>query len=224
MILKAIKKLFPLFIVQFFTWFALFALWIYATPVVTKYFFNTTDSESTAFENGTQWVSICFALYATLAAFLAFLIPSFLKFISKERLHALGLIIGSMGLLFIYICRNKWGLMLSFSFIGIAWSSIGNIPYRMISALEEDGNKVMIYFAVFNFSIVLPQIAASFILGFANKYLFHSQTIYIMLAGSLSMFFAGILMLIFYPRGKQIGKTDRQKNFYYQGDQEQNDT
>ena len=203
MILKAIKKLLPLFIVQFFTWFALFALWIYATPVVTKYFFNTTNSESIDFENGTEWVSLCFALYATLAAFLTFLITWLLKFISKERLHAIGLIIGSIGLLVIFISRNKWSLMLSFSFIGIAWSSIGNIPYRIVSGFEEDGTKLMTYFAVFNFSVVLPQIVASYILGVVNKHLFHNETIYIMLLGSSSMFLAGVLMFILYPPGKR---------------------
>lgn len=203
MVLTALKKLLPLFIVQFFTWFALFALWIYATPVVTKYFFNTTDSESLNFENGTQWVSVCFALYATLAAFLAFLITKLLKYISKERLHALGLIIGSIGLLFIFLSRNKWSLLLSFSFIGIAWSSISNIPYRMVSGLEEDETKLTTYFAVFNFSVVLPQILASYILGLVNKDLFHNETIYIMLVGSMSMFVAGILMFILYPGGKK---------------------
>ena len=207
MILKAVKKLYPLFIVQFFTWFALFGLWIYATPIVTRYFFKTTNSESIDFENGTQWVSACFALYATLAAFLSFLITWLLKFFSKERLHSLGLIIGSMGLLFIFISRNKWGLMLSFSFIGIAWSSICNLPYRIVSGLEEEGTNVMVYFAVFNFSVVLPQIVASFILGFVNKYLFHNETIYIMLLAGLSMFLAGVLMFILYPPVRDNAKS-----------------
>lgn len=203
MILKAIKKLFPLFIVQFFTWFALFALWIYATPVVTKYFFNTTNSESIDFEDGTQWVAACFALYATLAAFLTFFIPRLLKFISKERLHSLGLIIGSVGLLLIFVLRNKWSLMLSFSFIGIAWSSISSIPYRIVSGLGDEETDLMTYFAIFNFSVVIPQIVASYILGFFNKHFFHNETIYVMLAGSLSMFLAGALMFILYPSRKK---------------------
>jgi MFS family permease len=204
MILKAFKRLFPLFIVQFFTWFALFALWIYATPVITKYFFKTTDSDSMAFENGTQWVSVCFALYATLAAFLNFLIPRVLQYISKQRLHAIGLLVGSMGLLLIYFFRNKWSLMISFSFIGIAWSSIGNIPYRMVGELEEEEPAVLIYFAVFNFSVVLPQIIASYVLGYANKNLFHNETIHIMLAGSVSMFLAAVLMFFLFPGGKKL--------------------
>ena len=98
--LRIIKHLLPLFVVQFFTWLALFALWIYATPVITRYIFNSTDAESPAFENGITWVGICFAFYATLAAFLAFFIPRLLKYISKERLHAIALLIGGIYLFF----------------------------------------------------------------------------------------------------------------------------
>lgn len=94
--------------------------------------------------------------------------------------------------------------MLSFSFIGIAWSSISNIPYRIVSGLEEEGTNIMIYFAVFNFSVVIPQIVAAYILGVVNKTFFHNETIYIMLLGSLSMLLAGLLMLIFYPASKRL--------------------
>src|SRR6476659_5734764 len=94
-----------LFVVQFFTWLALFALWIYATPVITRYVFNTTDAESTAFENGTKWVGICFALYSTLAAFLVFAIPKILTFISKQKLHAFALLTGGIGLLLLFFIK-----------------------------------------------------------------------------------------------------------------------
>ena len=82
--LKIIRHLLPLFVVQFFTWLGLFSLWIYATPVITRYVFNTVNAESGDFENGTTWVGICFAFYSTLAAFLVFMIPVLSKKIAKE--------------------------------------------------------------------------------------------------------------------------------------------
>ena len=191
--LRIVKHLFPLFIVQFFTWLALFALWIYATPVITRYIFNTTDAESTAFENGTTWVGICFAFYSTLAAFLAFAIPKILQHISKQWLHACALLIGGIGLLLLFFIKEKYLLLLSFSFIGIAWSSIGNIPYSIISSIAPQ-EKMVTYFAVFNFSVDIPQVTAAFLLGFINKYFFKGETIYIMLIGGLSMLLAGIIM------------------------------
>jgi maltose/moltooligosaccharide transporter len=193
--LKIIRHLFPLFLVQFFTWLALFSLWIYATPVITKYIFKTTDAESNAFESGTTWVGICFAFYSTLAALLAFAIPHLSKRISKYRLHALALLIGSIGLLLIYLIKNQYLLLISFAFIGIGWSSISNIPYSIISDIAPE-NKMSTYFAVFNFSIVIPQITAAFLLGFITRHYFGGETIYAILTGGLSMFVAAVIMFL----------------------------
>ena len=192
--LRIIKHLLPLFIVQFFTWLALFALWIYATPVITRYVFHTTDAESPAFENGITWVGICFAFYSMLAAFLVFLVPRLLQYTSREKLHAFALLIGGIGLWLMYFITNKYGLLLSFAFIGIAWSSISNIPYSIISETAP-GHKLAAYFAVFNFSVVIPQVTAAFLLGYVTKHCFKGETIYTILLGACSMFVAGILML-----------------------------
>ena len=191
--IKIIKQLLPLFIVQFFTWLALFSLWIYATPVITRYIFNTTDAESKAFESGTSWVGICFAFYSTLAAMLGFAIPVLTKRFSKYKLHAMALLIGSIGLLLIFFIKNQYLLFISFAFIGIGWSSISNIPYSIISDIAPE-TKMATYFAVFNFSIVIPQITAAFLLGFLTRHLFSGETNYTILTGGISMFIAGCSM------------------------------
>ena len=195
MMIKIVKHLFPLFIVQFFTWLALFALWIYTTPVITRYIFKSTDADSQAFEQGITWVGICFAFYSTLAAFLAFAIPALLKKFAKEKIHAVALLIGGAGLFLIYFIQNKWLLFFSFAFIGIAWSSISNIPYIIISSIAPE-EKMVAYFAVFNFSVVIPQVTAAFLLGYINKYFFKGETIYIMLVGGCSMLIASLIMFL----------------------------
>lgn len=192
--IRIIKSLLPLFVVQFFTWLALFSLWIYSTPVVTRYIFQTTNSESPAFENGVTWVGICFALYATLAAFLAFLIPNLLKYISKERLHSFALLIGSFGLGSIAFIRDQYSLLVCFAFIGIAWSSISTVPYSIVGDKAPESHMAT-YFTVFNFSVVIPQITAAFLLGYVNKHFFAGQTKDVILLGACSMFIAGVMML-----------------------------
>ena len=198
--LRIIKSLLPLFVVQFFTWLALFSLWIYATPVITRYIFHSTDSESSAFEDGVTWVGICFAFYATLAAFLTFFIPKILKYTSKERLHAIALLTGSVGLASVGFIKSQYLLFISFALIGIAWSSISSVPYSIISDNAPE-HKMTSYFAVFNFSVVIPQITAAFLLGYVNKQFFAGETINIILLGACSMFTAGFVMLF-------IKKTD----------------
>ncbi len=190
---KIIKHLLPLFVVQFFTWLALFSLWIYATPVITRYIFYTTETESVAFENGTIWVGICFAFYSLLAALLAFFLPRLLNHFSKQKLHAIALFAGAIGLCSIYFVTNKYMLLISFMFIGIAWSSISTIPYSIISSIAPS-NKMTTYFAVFNFSVVIPQITAAFLLGYLNKHFFKGETIFVIMAGGFSMLIASITM------------------------------
>ena len=201
--LKIVKHLLPLFIVQFFTWLGLFALWIYATPVITRYIFNTTNAESPLFESGTTWVGICFAFYSTLAALLAFAIPVLLKSVTKERLHAFALILGGIGLLLIFFIKNKYLLFFSFAFIGIAWSSISTVPYSIISSIAPE-EKMTNYFAVFNFSVVIPQITAAFLFGFLNTHYLKGETIYIMLLGGCCMLLAGIIM--FFVKNNLVDK------------------
>ena len=191
--IKIVKHLLPLFIVQFFTWLGLFALWIYATPVITRYIFNTTDGESPLFEKGITWVGICFAFYSTLAALLVFAIPAILKNITKEKLHAFALLIGGIGLLLIYFIKNKYFLFFSFAFIGIAWSSISTVPYSIISSIAPE-EKITNYFAFFNFSVVIPQITAAFLFGFINSHFLKGESIYIMLVGGGCLLLAGFIM------------------------------
>jgi Major Facilitator Superfamily len=203
--LKILRHLLPLFIVQFFTWLALFALWIYANPVITRYVFNTTDAESSDFESGTTWVGICFAFYSTLAAFLVFMIPVLSKKISKEKIHAFALLAGAIGLSLIYFIKNKYLLFFSFAFIGIAWSSIGNIPYAIISSIAPE-EKMTTYFAVFNFSVVIPQVLAAFLLSYANRQFFKRETINIMLLGGGSMLVACVCMFFLDFSHQQVKK------------------
>jgi maltose/moltooligosaccharide transporter len=192
--IRIIKSLLSLFVVQFFTWLALFSLWIYSTPVITRYIFHSTDSESPAFENGVTWVGICFAFYATLAALLAFFIPKLLNYTTKERLHSIALLIGSVGLGLVGFIKNQYLLLIAFAFIGIAWSSISNVPYSIVGDKAPE-REMATYFTIFNFSIVIPQITAAFLLGYINKHFFAGETIDIILLGACSMFLAGVTML-----------------------------
>ena len=196
--LRILKHLFPLFVVQFFTWLALFSLWIYATPVFTRYLFHSTDSESPEFQRGVIWVGIYFAFYSFLAACLAFLIPRLLKHITKERLHAFALLTGAVGLLLINFIHDQYLMFLSFIFIGIAWSSISTLTYRIAGDAAPE-NREVLYFSVFNFSVVIPQVTAAFLLGYINEHFFHGRTINIILLGACSMALAGFIMFLLKP-------------------------
>ena len=202
------KKLFPLFLVQFFTWLGLFSLWIYTTPVITKYFFSTGPSADLDFENGTKWVGICFALYSILGASLTFTLHKILKRNSKYAVHAIALFCGALGLMSMGFIHSKYVLLLSFIFIGIAWSSISTTPYLLVGEIAPDEENEK-YYSVFNFSTAIPQAVAAFLLAFMTKKYFHGEMIDTIFAGGVFMLIGAVISLMIYcNEPRNISKID----------------
>ncbi len=180
--------------VQFFSWFALFSMWIYTTQAVTGHVFGTSDTTSELYNDAADWVTVMFTVYNGVAAAVAFLLPVLAKRTSNKFTHLLALCAGGLGLISIYFLSDKVGLLLAMVGVGIAWASILSIPYAMLSG-SLPSNKMGYYMGVFNFFIVIPQIVAATILGFLVKEFFGNQPIYALLIGGFSMILAGILTL-----------------------------
>jgi maltose/moltooligosaccharide transporter len=181
-------------VVQFFTWFSLFSMWIYTTPTVTRYFFNSSDPTSQAYNDGADWVNELFAWYNGVAAAVAFLLPVLARYTSRKITHMICLFLGGIGLMSFNFLQDPDFLILSMICVGIAWSSILSMPYAMLSSsLPPD--KVGYYMGIFNIFIVIPQIIAASVLGFLVRHFFHGETIYAFVAGGLAFLLAAILTL-----------------------------
>ena len=180
--------------VQFFSWFALFSMWIYTTQAVTGHVFGTSDTPSVLYNDAADWVTVMFTVYNGVAAAVAFLLPVLARRTSNKFTHLLALCAGGLGLISIYFLSDKVGLLLAMVGVGIAWASILSIPYAMLSG-SLPSNKMGYYMGVFNFFIVIPQIVAATILGFLVKEFFGNEPIYALLIGGFSMILAGILTL-----------------------------
>ncbi|MFZ1478303.1 MAG: MFS transporter, partial [Sphingorhabdus sp.] len=143
---------------QFFSWSALFIMWIYTTPVVTQYAFGTTDVTSEIYGRGANWVGRLFAIQNGVAAIGALLIlPWLAKRIGKVRTHMACLLAGSAGFASFLLIRDPTLLILSEIGLGIAWASILAMPYAILaSALPQQ--KLGIYMGLFNVFIVVPQL------------------------------------------------------------------
>jgi maltose/moltooligosaccharide transporter len=179
--------------VQFFSWFALFAMWIYTTAAVTSHVFGTSDAASDLYNQGANWVGVCFAAYNGVAALIAFLLPVLAKYSSRKVTHAVCLLLGALGLLSVFIVTDYLWLLASMVGIGIAWASILSMPYAILAGSLPSA-KMGYYMGVFNFFIVIPQIVAASILGFLLGKFFGGQAIYAMLLGGLSFLIAAALV------------------------------
>jgi maltose/moltooligosaccharide transporter len=180
--------------VQFFSWFALFALWIYTTSAVTSHVYKTSDTTSIAYNEGADWVGVCFATYNGIAAFAAFLLPVLARQTSRRVTHMLALFCGAIGLLSIYFISDPTYILVSMIGVGIAWASILSMPYAMLSSILPS-DKMGYYMGVFNFFIVIPQIVAAGILGFILRTFFDNTSIFALVIGGVSMILAGLLCL-----------------------------
>jgi len=180
-------------VVQFFTWFALFSLWIYTTSAVTSHVYGTSDTTSLAYNEGANWVGVLFGIYNGIAAVVAFLLPVMAKATSRKITHSLCLITGGVSLISISLIGNPWLLILPMAGIGLAWASILSMPYAMLTgALPQ--NKMGVYMGIFNFFIVIPQILAASILGSLVKHLFNGNTMNALITGGISMIIAAVMV------------------------------
>jgi maltose/moltooligosaccharide transporter len=181
-------------VVQFFSWFALFAMWIYTTPAVAGVHFGSTDTTSSAYNEGANWVGVLFAAYNGFAALAAIVIPKMVGRFGLRTSHLINAVLGGLGLLSIVFLRDPNWLLLSMLGVGFAWASILSLPYALLSD-SVPAQKMGVYMGIFNFFIVIPQLVAASLLGFLLKTLFDGQPIYALAIGGISMVVAGLCVL-----------------------------
>jgi maltose/moltooligosaccharide transporter len=176
-------------VVQFFSWFALFAMWIYMTPAVTAVHFGAADATAAAYGRGADWVGVLMGIYNGVAALAAFLIPVLARRIGKRGAHAVNLVLGAAGLAGVFLIRDPALLWLPMIGVGFAWASIVSMPYAILSSAVP-GRKMGVYMGVFNIFIVVPQLVAATLLGALLKGLFGEQAIWALVIGAVSFLIA----------------------------------
>ncbi|GAB1594800.1 MFS transporter [Lysobacter claricitrinus] len=181
-------------VVQFFSWFALFAMWIYTTPAVADLHFHSTDTTSAAYNEGANWVGVLFAAYNGFAAIAAVVIPKMVARWGLRTSHLINAVLGGIGLVSIMFIRDPHWLLLSMVGVGFAWASILSLPYALLSD-SVPAKKMGVYMGIFNFFIVIPQLVAASLLGFLLKAMFGGHPIYALVIGGISMVVAGLCVL-----------------------------
>jgi maltose/moltooligosaccharide transporter len=181
-------------VVQFFSWFALFAMWIYTTAAVTAVHYGSSDPTSAAYNDGANWVGVLFAAYNGFAALAALVIPMMVRALGLRLGHLVNLWIGGVSLVSFFFVRDPQWLLLPMVGIGFAWASILSLPYAMLCD-SLPAKKMGVYMGIFNFFIVIPQLMAASVLGVLLKTFFGNQPIWALAIGGASFFVAGLCVL-----------------------------
>ncbi|MFT4179560.1 MAG: MFS transporter [Thermomonas sp.] len=182
-------------VVQFFSWFGLFCMWIYTTSAVTKLHYGTTDTASAAWNEGANWVGVLFAAYNGFAALAAIAIPWMARRFGLRATHLFNVVLGGLGLLSIALIRDPQWLMLSMVGIGFAWASILSIPYALLSD-SVPAAKMGVYMGIFNFFIVIPQLVAVSTLGFLLAKVLGGEPARVLMLGGASLILSGLCVLL----------------------------
>jgi maltose/moltooligosaccharide transporter len=181
-------------LVTLFTWFALFAMFIYTTSAVTSYHFGSTDPKSELYNRGADWVGVLFAVWNATAAVIAFLLPVLARKVGRVTTHVICLFIGGLGLISMVLFKEPKLLLISMIASGIAWASLLTMPYAILSSAVPH-RKMGVYMGMFNLFVVIPQILASAILGLLVRTVFGGQAIYAIVLGGVTMIISGVLMM-----------------------------
>ena len=182
-------------LVQFFSWSALFIMWINTTPVVTQYVFGSTDTASAAYNEGASWVNVLFTVYNGVAAIAALaLLPWLSRKVGQVMTHSICLALGAAGFLMFFFVRDANALLLAEVGIGIAWASILAMPYAILASNLPQA-KLGIFMGLFNVFIVVPQLLVATVMGSIMQRYFPGEPIWTMLFAAASWLVAALAML-----------------------------
>lgn len=212
-------------VVQFFSWFAFYIMWVYTTPAVGQILweispdFYSMDRDLIPMDIATNmgvagdWVGILFAGYSLFAAIFSIILGRLANKVGRKFVYSLSLILGGIG--FISMLMIPAGEMrevnllitkatvptgalywlFSMAGIGVAWAAILAMPYAILSN-SLPKKKMGVYMGIFNFTVAGPQIIAGIFAGSIVKHVFEGQAIYILVVSGVSMILGGLSVYI----------------------------
>jgi maltose/moltooligosaccharide transporter len=188
------KTMRQLAVVQFFSWFAMFSMWIYGTPAVAEFHFNAPDPATKAYQDAADWWSLLGAVRNGVAAVAALGFIWIVAKMDRRRLHSMNLLIGAAGFSSLLFIRDPQLLWISMVGVGVAWASIVSLPYAILAG-SVPAAKMGVYMGIFNIFIVVPQLVAATLLGFLLSSFFNSEPIWALMISAGSFVLAAVATL-----------------------------
>lgn len=182
-------------VVQFFTWFGLFAMWIYGTPAVAEHHYAAADAASAAYQEAGNWWGVLGSVRNGVAALGALAIMWLAARLNRRALHATCLILGAAGFAGMILIRDPGALWAPMVGVGIAWAAIVSVPYAILAG-SVPAQKMGVYMGIFNIFIVVPQLVAATLLGFLLRTFFHNEAIWAFAIAGASFAIAALAVLL----------------------------
>lgn len=196
---KMPKTMKQLGLVQFFSWFALFGMWVFTTDSIATHIFGLPieDKSSKMYREAQDWTGVIFGVYNGVSALYALCLPFIASRVGRKKTHSFSLIVGGIGLISFFFAPSKEFLIFSMACVGIAWASILAMPYVILSGSIPPG-KMGIYMGIFNFFITLPQILNGIVGGPMVKNIYNNQPVYALVMAGVFMLCAAVSVIYVY--------------------------
>ncbi|MDN2453558.1 SLC45 family MFS transporter [Lactobacillus sp. UCMA15818] len=146
--------------VQLFDWFAFQYLWTYATGAIAKNVWNTANTASAGYQAAGNWYGILTCIQSIAAVIWGFLILSKTNPLKRKFWFRVGLIMGAIGFVGVFLTHNQYLLILPFCLIGISYLTMQTEAFSIFTSALNGKNEGA-YMGLFNCGICLPQIIAS---------------------------------------------------------------
>lgn len=192
------RVLVALFVIQFFSWSAMFVLWINAVPLFAGRILHQATGGAQDLQPALVAVSLCFAGYAALGAAGTLVLPGIIARAGHGLTYGLALLIAAFGLALLALAQGPALLVPAFVAIGIGWSAIGSIPYAILGKLAPEGRGAF-HTRLFAFSTVLPQAVTSLAIALFARQLFGPNLQRVLILGAGAMALAGVIALACRP-------------------------
>ena len=186
------STMWQLAVTQFFSWFALFLMWVYTTNGIAQSIWHCVLSDSTSadFNAARNWTGVMTAVYGVIAALFSLVLTPLANKFGRKNTYALSLLAGGIGLISMIFITDKTLLLIPMLGVGIAWASILAMPYAILAS-SLPARQTGVYMGIFNATITIPQIAAGLLGGLALMVVGEKAIFVIGLAG-ISMILAAI--------------------------------
>ncbi len=213
------KTMLQLAIVQFFSWFAMYIMWVYTTPAVSQHVWGCEigDSSSQAAQDAGDWIGILFAGYSLFAALFSVFMSRLANKIGRKTVYSFALLIGGIAYTSMYLFKGGDMMHVNLLFtqvdvpssallwmfpmigVGIAWAAILAMPYAILSE-SIPADKMGVFMGIFNFTIAGPQIISGLIAGSLLKYFYDGQAIYMLVLAGISMILGALSVTLVKPQ------------------------
>ncbi|KRL42413.1 major facilitator superfamily permease [Liquorilactobacillus nagelii DSM 13675] len=157
---KAPRSFWEVSFVQLFDWFAFQYLWTYATGAIAKNVWNTANTASAGYQAAGNWYGILTCVQSIAAVVWGFLVLSKTNPYKRKFWFRVGLIMGAIGFIGVFMIHDQYLLILPFCLIGISYLTMQTEAFSIFTS-SLDGKNEGAYMGLFNCGICLPQIIAS---------------------------------------------------------------